>query len=90
MRRELKNRREGCLKVYKKNNDNSLSYRIGNRIILKKRIGTDSVYGIVYLSEFREKEKKVFTFASKVYEFNNNRTPIELEILIYKSGNKQI
>jgi len=81
MRRELKNRREGCLKVYKKNNDNSLSYRIGNRIILKKRIGTDSVYGIVHLSEFREKEKKVFTFASKVYEFNEKRTPLELEIL---------
>jgi hypothetical protein len=81
MRRELKNRRVGCMRVYKKNLDKTFSYRIGNRIILKKRIGTDSVYGIVYLSEFREKEKKVFTFASKVYEYVEKKAKMELELL---------
>ena len=81
MRRELKNNHLGCIRVYKKNADKTFSYRIGNRIILKKRIGTDSVYGIVYLSEFREKEKKIFTFASKVYEFVKQKAEMELDIL---------
>ena len=81
MRRELKNKKIGCMRVYKKNADNTLSYRIGNRIILKKRIGSDSVYGIVYLSEFREKEKKIFTFASKVYEYVERKAKMELELL---------
>jgi hypothetical protein len=80
MRRELKNKKKGCLRIYKKNVDGTFSYRIGNRIILKKRIGSDSVYGVVYLSEFREKEKKLFTFASKVYKFIKSRTTTELEI----------
>jgi hypothetical protein len=81
MRRELKNRKDGCIRIYKKNADGSISYRIGNRIILKQRIGSNSVYGIVYLSEFREKDKKLFTFASKIYEFKNTRATMELEIL---------
>ena len=80
MRRELKNKKEGCLRVYKQNPDGSYIYRIGNRIILKERIGSDSKYGIVYLSEFREKTKKLFTFASKIYEYKI-RTDIELELL---------
>ena len=84
MRRELKKyntNNKGCLKVYKQYPDKSYSYRIGNRIILKKRIGTDSVYGIVYLSEFREKEKKVFTYASKIYQYVEKKAKMELEIL---------
>lgn len=83
MNRELKkyNKGKGCVKIYKQNNDKTFSYRIGNRIILKKRIGTDSVYGIVYLSEFREKEKKVFTFASKIYIYDKTKVIPELEIL---------
>jgi hypothetical protein len=81
MRRELKGKKEGCLRVYKENPDKTYSYRIGNRIILKKRIGSNSVYGIVYLSEFREKNKKIFTFASKVYPHMNSKTKMELELL---------
>ena len=83
MKRELKDKKIGCLKIYKKNSDGSYSYRIGNRIILKKRIGSNSIYGIVYLSEFREKEKKILTFASKVYEYNGYNTDKELKILNY-------
>ena len=83
MRRELKKKElDKCLKIYKENADGTISYRIGNRIILKKRIGSDSVYGIVYLSEFREKEKKLFTFASKIYEYEKSKTVMELDILM--------
>lgn len=83
MRRELNKRKntKSCMKVYKENEDGSFQYRIGNKIILKKRIGSDSVYGIVYLSEFREKTKKLFTFASKVYKFKEDKTKYELELL---------
>ena len=80
MRRELKNKKRGCLKVYKQYSNNKFSYRIGNKIILKKRIGTDSVYGIVYLSEFREKEKKMFTYASKVYVYSEKKVNMEIGI----------
>jgi hypothetical protein len=82
MKRELKNKKKGCLRLYKKNPDDTYTYRIGNKIILKKRIGTDSVYGIVYLSEFRDKNKKLFTFASKIYKFDYKKTSLELAILI--------
>jgi len=83
MRRELNKRKnfKSCLKIYKKNDDGTIQYRIGNKIILKKRIGSDSVYGIVFLSEFREKTKKLFTFASKVYKFDEYKTTIELNLL---------
>ena len=81
MRRELRNKKEGCMKIYKKKPDGTFLYRIGNRIILNKRIGSNSVFGIVYLSEFREKEKKMFTFASKVYEYVEKKAKMELELL---------
>jgi hypothetical protein len=81
MRRELRNKKEGCMKIYKKKPDGTFLYRIGNRIILNKRIGSNSVYGIVYLSEFREKEKKMFTFASKVYGYVEKKAKMELELL---------
>jgi hypothetical protein len=82
MRRELKNKKDGCMKVYKENLNGTYSYRIGNRIILNKRIGSNSVYGIVYLSEFREKNKKLFTFASKVYRYDDYKTSNEIKLLI--------
>ena len=81
MKRELKDKKNGCLKVYKENPDGTILYRIGNRIIFKKRIGTDSKNGIVFLSEFREKEKKLFTFASKIYIFEKKTKNIEIPIL---------
>ena len=80
MRRELKNKKEGCLRVYKQNPDDSYSYRIGNRIILKDRIGSDSIFGLIYLSEFREKTKKLFTFASKIYGYVKD-AKMEIELL---------
>ena len=46
--------KNNCLRLY--NIDpitNNITYRIGNKIILDKKIGTPSVYGIVYLSHFK-------------------------------------
>ena len=81
MKRELKNKKKGCLEVYKENPDGTRIYRIGSRIIFKKRIGTDSKNGIVFLSEFREKDKKLFTFASKIYIYQKKNKDIEIPIL---------
>ena len=82
MRRELRNiNKEGCLRVYRQNPDGSYKYRIGNRIILNKRIGSNSSFGIVYLSDFREKTKKIFTFATKIYMFDKTKTEMELKLL---------
>jgi hypothetical protein len=83
MRRELNKvlkEGKGCLKIYKENPDGTFKYRIGSHIILNKRIGNDSTFGEAYLSEFREKSKKLLTFVSKIYELNS-KTNQELEIL---------
>ena len=72
---------KGCLKIYKKNPDGTFKYRIGSNIILNKRIGSPSVYGEAYLSEFRDKLKKKLIFVSKIFRFSKTKTPKELEIL---------
>jgi len=62
-----------CIRFYKYVNNNPL-YRLGNRIILEKRIGTESLYGVVYLSYYKApktKNSKSITlgyFAVKVFE----------------------
>jgi hypothetical protein len=80
MKRELKDKKTGCLKVYKQNKS-KYSYRIGNKIILEKRIGSESAYGEVYLSNFREKTKKIFSFATKIYKYLIMTTAMELSLL---------
>jgi hypothetical protein len=84
IRRELKKVLEegkGCLKIYKENPDGTFKYCIGSHIILNKRIGTPSAFGEAYLSEFREKSKKLLTFVSKISKYDNEKTSKELEIL---------
>jgi hypothetical protein len=83
MKRELKKvikKDNVCLRIYKKNRDGTYKYRIGSNIILNKRIGTESAYGEAYLSEFREKSKKLFTFVSKIYKIFDD-TALELALL---------
>ena len=83
MRRELKQvlkEGKGCLKIYKENPDGTFKYRIGSNIILNKKIGSESVYGEAYLSEFRDKSKKLLTFVSKIYQIDDT-TNEELKIL---------
>ncbi len=52
-----------CLKLYKIVN-NCPIYRIGNKIILKKQIGSSSAHGMVYLTTFRD--KKIYKYACKI------------------------
>ena len=42
--------KNNCMKPYKYDNKGKLLFRIGNRIILEKKIGRDSKYGIIYLA----------------------------------------
>ena len=84
MRKELKKiikEDYGCLKIYKKNPDGTFKYRIGSHIILNKRIGSSSRYGEAYLSEFRDKSKKLLTFVSKIYEYDDEKTMKEIKLL---------
>ena len=64
-----------CIRFYKNDSNGNPIFRIGTNIILKKRIGTDSKYGVVYLCSFRDNEKKLYKFAVKIgldnYDFKN-------------------
>jgi hypothetical protein len=73
-----------CLKFYKLNTDNT-TFRIGNRIILDKKIGSSSKYGSVYLSHYRHQTNRKFghliKFATKIIDLNKIRNQIEYSIL---------
>jgi hypothetical protein len=77
---KIKNEKNTCVKVYKFDNK-SIIYRLGNKIILKKQIGSPSSYGIVFLSEIRDKKtKKLYKFAVKITQDTYNNS-IENDIL---------
>lgn len=81
---KLKENKDYCLKFYKFDKNNNPIFRIGSNIILKKRIGSDSAYGIVYLSSFRDIDGKLFKFAIKMFPHekftidNNNLREINI------------
>jgi len=79
--KEILKKDNGCIKIYKINSDGTVKYRIGNNIILTKRIGSKSAYGEAYLSEFRDKSKKLLKFVTKIYKFDKIKTPRELILL---------
>lgn len=63
-----------CFKVYKVINNIPI-FRIGNRIILTKKIGSDSAYGVVYFSYYIDKNEgynKDLIFATKLIEGTRN------------------
>jgi len=55
-----------CIRFYKFSEDGNPVFRIGNNVILKNKIGSDSKYGIVYLCSFRDKNKRLYKFAVKI------------------------
>ena len=73
-------RKNYCMRLYKYNSDNKPIFRIGNNIILKKQIGSDSKNGIIYLSSFRDKTNKIFKYAIKLMLVNKANT-LEIKIL---------
>ncbi len=68
----------GCIQIYKIINRKPI-YRIGNNIIIKNKIGTDSKNGIVFLSTFRDKNKKIFKYACKI-TILTDKSKLDLEI----------
>ena len=69
-----------CVKFYKMNKDKKPIFRIGNNIILKKRIGSSSSHGLVYLSTFRDKNKRLFKYAVKIIPITY-KSLIEVKII---------
>ncbi len=68
-----------CMRLYKYNKDGNHMYIIGNKIILKNRIGSDSSAGVIYLSSIREKYNKIFKYAIKLMIVNNlNKKEVKL------------
>ena len=65
-----------CLRIYNEDRKNTykIIYRIGKNIILDKSIGSNSAYGIVYLSHFKSNikygtafDKLRFVLKSSIY-----------------------
>ena len=55
-----------CMRFYKYDANGKPIFRIGDKLILKEKIGSDSLNGVVYLSSLRNKENKLFKFAIKI------------------------
>ena len=80
--------KNNCVRLYNiDEKTKEIKYRIGKNIILDKRIGTDSKYGIVFLSHFKSQLKfgtkfdKLNKFAVKI---TDNDTDNKKEIKILK------
>ena len=73
-------RKNYCMRLYKYDTNKKPIFRIGNNIILKKQIGSDSINGIIYLSSFRDKTNKIFKYAIKLMLVNKANT-LEIKIL---------
>jgi len=67
-----------CLKLYKIENGNPI-YRIGSNIILKKRIGSRSKNGIIFLTSFKNKNEIQLKYISKIIKLNK-QTKLDLKI----------
>ena len=71
-----------CLRLYNIDEKTKhITYRIGKRIILDKKIGTPSVYGIVFLSHFKSNMK----YGTKFDKLNK----FAIKITDQSAGNKQ-
>ena len=74
-------------------NTNLPIYRLGNKIILDKQIGSKSVYGIVYLAHYQSNINnqnnlnKLNKFAIKVINYSKNN---EIEYKVLKEVTKQV
>jgi hypothetical protein len=83
----LNSSNKNCMRFYKYNTDGEPIFRIGDKIILNKRIGSDSMNAVVYLSSFRDKTKKLFKFATKITLLDDDNTTNEAKILSFLTKN---
>jgi len=58
--------KNNCMRIYKITDDGKIIYRIGNYIVLDKKIGMDSKYGIVFLAHYIK--SLMYKFAVKITE----------------------
>lgn len=73
-----KNKKNYCVKFYKFDKNKKPIFRIGNNIILKYEIGTRSTHGAIYLSSFRDINKKLFKYVIKISPISY-KTPTEIK-----------
>ena len=67
------------MRLYKYGTDGKPIYIIGNNIILKKQIGTESENGVIYLSSMKDKYNNIFKYVIKIVIDNKeNRKEIKL------------
>ena len=76
-----------CMRFYKYDDKGQPLFRIGDKLILKKKIGSPSVNAIVYLSNFRDKNKKLFKFVIKVSILGRYQTTTNEAIVLKKLSN---
>ncbi len=62
--------------------DNNI-IKIGSNIIIDKKIGTESKYGIVFLTHYNDKNNKKIFFATKIIDSSKKYNIIESKILEY-------
>jgi hypothetical protein len=74
-----------CFNIIIKNNEKE--YSIGDKIIIDKRIGDDSKYGITFVSHYKKSSnlqlEKYLIFATKLTDFNRKGNINEYKILKY-------
>jgi len=75
-----KNRKNYCVRFYKFDKNKKPIFRIGNNIILKEQIGSPSTRGAIFLSSFRDIDKKLFKYVVKISP-TSFKTPIEIKII---------
>lgn len=75
---------KNCFNAYK-NTEDEIKYRIGENIILDKKIGDDSKYGIVFISHYifpKNKEiEKNLIFATKLSDYKRSANITEYIVL---------
>jgi hypothetical protein len=90
IRRYLKSIKENnnCVKLYNIDEKNEQIYRVGRNIILDKQIGSNSLYGVVFLSHYKTNVKygnrfdKLNKFAVKITN-KSNKNAKEIKMLEY-------
>jgi hypothetical protein len=68
---KFKDNKKYCPKLYKIENEKPI-FRLGSNIILKKPIGTQGGYGVIYLSSFKESTQSLFKYAIKIFKEKDN------------------
>jgi len=77
---KLNKSNNNCISIDSYNKERKPIFKIGDNIILKKQIGSPSSHGAIYLSSFRDKNKKLFKYAIKAIPITY-KTDIESNII---------